>query len=257
MIGRFEVWLDDVALSSISGDAYVRDVKYSAPTMQDTTHGYGSNNGALVVRRYVGNITVTVNVEIHVYNTVERQRVCEALAVWASRGGTLKTSDKPDKQIDVICQTFPSITSALSWTDALPITFVSYAFPYWEDDVPTLLSLSGTSDSGTMFGVGYADRPFVSADVEVKSGTLTSLSLTVGNTNITLSNISVLLGGVVRIGYDKRHLMVIDADGVSLYSKRTPTSNDDLRLEVGVDNEVSVDADASVEVTFVTRGLYW
>ena len=257
MAGRFEVWLDDVALSSVSKDVQIRDIKYAPPTMQDTTHAYGANNGAVVVRRYVGSSMVTLSVEIHVYNTVERQRVCEDLAAWASKGGTLRTSDRPDKRLKVMCQTLPAVTSALSWTEAIPIVFVSYAFPYWEDDAETSVSLDGTSDSGVLFGGGYADRPFVSVSATVKSGTLTAFSVLVGETGITLTGLSVEAGHTVVIDYDERHLMTIDSDGVSLYNKRVATSSDDLRLEVGVENDVSMAADTTVEVTLTTRGLYW
>lgn len=257
MFSRFEAWLNEIPISSVSPDIYVRDIKYSAPMIRDTTHGYGASNGAIAARRYVDSITVTVEVEIHIYSVSARQKACEDLAAWACMGGWLKTNDKQDKRLNVLCQSVPTVASALSWTDAIPITFVAYSLPYWEDVRASTLTLEGRSASGEIFGAGYADRPYACVRVEVLSGTLTEIEMAIGNTHIELAGLSIDAGHILNIGYDDRHLMTIDSDGETLYTKRKPESSDDLRLEIGQKNLVTVKADTPVKMTVSARGLYW
>lgn len=256
MISRFEVWLNEVALSSIHPDIYIRDIEYTVPTLQDTLHAYGLRNGATPIKRYIGSTTVSVLIEIHTYGTAERQRICEQVAAWAMKGGVLRTSDKNERRLNVVCSDAPTIESALNWTDTVTISFAAYALPFWEDLYPQELKLTGTSETGSMFGVGYADRPFVTVNLAVKAGTLTDVSFVAGSTNIVLSGLSLATGAILTLDYDARHILTLYGNNESVYNKRTASSSDDLRLEIGVANPIVLSANTNVEATFKARGLY-
>lgn len=256
MKSRFEVWLDGVALSTIDEAIYIRDIKYEKPTFQDSVHSYGSRNGGTLVRRYIGAASVMVSMEIHAYATAERQRICGAVAAWAMGGKILRTSDKPDKEMSVICDSIPIVESALHWTESIAVKFIAHEFPYWVDRYATMTSLTGTEETGSLFGLGYADKPFVSAIIKVDSGTLTEITLTAGDTAITLNGLNLAQDSILRIDYDERHILYIKSENTSYIANRTPESNDDLRLNVGVTNQVGFTADTTVTVAFSTKGLY-
>lgn len=255
MTSRFEVWLGSSALSSLHEDIYIRDIQYTPASIQDTTQAYGGRDGQFLTRRYVGSAEVKVVLEIHSYSTRTRHEVCEQVAAWAMKGGYLKTSDRPERRLKVVCETPPSIESALKWTDPVEIEFIAYGLPYWEDARSQKITLTGTSASGTMKGTGYASRPFVTAEITVTGSALTEITLSAGNTSITLQGIALAQNGILRLFYDDANILHITANNASLMAYRTASSSDDLRLEFGA-NTVSVAADVAVQAKFEARGLY-
>lgn len=259
MISRYRVWLNDVSMDSISPDILIHDIQYADVQFQDYFSNRARSNGGYLSNRYLRDAAVTITFEIHRYRPADRQRICEDVAKWAMEGGILKTNDRIGEQLRVLCKAPPVIASALNWTDELSLTFFAPGLPYWEDEIETTLTLTGTSGSGTLLCGGYAADGFVEVDLTANAAGLTNFTLTVGSTTMTVSGLTNMARGAkVYIGYDDEHFLYIkDGSDNSLFDKRSPVGHDDLRAVAGQENTVSFTANKNVTVVFRTRGLYY
>ena len=254
---RVRVWLDGKGLQDIDPAVVVLDVAYQVPAISTQTVEHARYHGSRVTRQKMGNSTVSIGFEIHEYNTAFRQSIAERVTAWAMSGGVLTTDDKPGKRLHVVCITPPAIMSTKGWTNRLTMSFAAFDNPFWEDVSPTTLILSGASGSGNIYAPGSASDPFVEADVK-PTDTLTSLTLTAGDTSFVLSGISIPSGKELSIYYDEKQTLHIERKDTkaSFLSKRTATSDDDLMIERGKFSAVSYTANVNCAVTFKARGLY-
>lgn len=254
---RVRVWLDGKGLQDIDPSIVVLDVAYQVPAISTQTVEHARYHGSRVTRQKMGNNTVTVSFEIHEYSVAFRQSIMERVTAWAMSGGALTTDDKPGKRLHVVCTTPPAIMSTKGWTNRLTMSFAAFDNPFWEDVSPTTLILSGTSGSGDIYAPGSASDPFVEVDVK-PTGTLTRIELYAGETTFVLSGIYIPAGKVLAIYYDDKQTLHIERQdtGVSLLSKRTAESDDDLMIERGKFSEVSYVANVNCAITFKARGLY-
>lgn len=252
MISRYEATLNGVALSEIDDSILVLDINYAGPQIKTNTYTSARRQGARVYRRYFGKSTVTISFEIHKYNTQARMNVCNAIQQWAKDGGVLVTSDRDGQRLRCVCDTYPVITSAMKWTEALSVTFSAYAIPFWEESTPVTLTLNGTEESDTMTVPGCVEEALVEVEV-TPSGTLTDLDLTVNGRTLSLSGISVS-GDTISIDYDENMIQSIRAGWTSLLDARTGV--DDLLAVCGEQNEFSFTANVPCSVIFSVRGLW-
>lgn len=253
MISRYEAVLNGQALGDISADILVLDIQYSAPAIKNEVYSVAKRQGVRIYRRYVEKISCVISFEIHTYDTVERQKICNAVQQWAGRGGVLQTNDREGQRLRCVCDTFPVIPSAQKWTEPLSVTFSAYSLPFWEEVVPSVLSLSGTSGSGSLWLPGCMDGVPVEVDITA-GGALTTLNLTANGRTLTLSGISVSSGQTIKIAYDDEMIQSIKVGSTSLLNKRSGA--DDLLADCGVSNSFSFSSNASVTVDFKVRGLW-
>lgn len=257
MMTRYECALNGIALSGVSPAIYVTDIAYNAPKMENTAVSLAGRPGQRIMRRGVQSSSVTISFEIHEQDTARRNAICQQAQEWATGGGYLTTRDRPEQRLFVICDTPPVIGSALRWTDKIKMVFTAYDFPFWEDEEPQSVTISGTGGSASLYAGGYAAPVYVTAKVvNTSSSALGNLTLTAGDTAMTLKGIALPAGKTLVIDYDDRRILRILADGRSVLGKRTKESADDLRIEAGKAGRVSLSADASVKATFCARGLY-
>lgn len=257
MESRTRVWLNSIGLQDIDPTIHIRDVAYAAPKISTGILSNAKYNGGRVTRQRLDSTEVTVNFEVHEYNTAMRQHIVQRIVAWAMPGGVLTCGDRPGQRLRVICTQPPAVTSALKWTSELSITFSAVSLPFWEDTDPTVLSLNGTSATGQLFGAGSAADPFVECTVKPVSGAITALTVTAGDTQIALSGLTVASGKAVLIGYDDDHIQYIrDENGNGLLSRRTATSDDDLMIPAGKFSQVGYTANLSCIAEFRVRGLY-
>lgn len=254
---RTRVWLNGAGLQDIDPSVIISDVAYQTPMISTQTVDHARYHGSRVTRQRMGNSTVTIGFEVREYSIQMRQNIVERITAWAMSGGVLTTDDRPGKRLHVVCTTPPAIMSTKGWTNRLTLSFAAFDNPFWEDVTPTTLILTGTTDSGQLYGPGSATDPFVEADVK-PTGSLTSLSLVAGNTAVTLYGISIPSGKTLSLYYDERMTLHIERmdTGASLISKRTASSADDLMIPRGKFSSLSFTADVSSSVTFKARGLY-
>ncbi len=255
MTTRYEAWLDKKSLSAIDPAIYIRDIAYDAPRFAMTTSSIPGRNGQRIASRHAQSTSVTIAIEIHEQDIAKRQEICQRVQAWAAKGGSLTTNDRRGQRLRVICETPPVIASALKWTQPLKITFTAYEQPFWEDEYPRSVTLNGTG-SKSMYapGIGVLTRVEVVAR-NTSGSTVNALTLKAGGTTMVFSGLGLASGETLEIGYDENGLLVIRSGSTSKMKCRTADSDDDLMIETGKNETVSV-SDADVNVTFKARGLY-
>lgn len=252
MRSRYEVYLNGVALSSIHPGLIVLDIQYPPTSINSTTATLAQRDGSSLLMQRRAGARVNIPFELHIYNTVERQKACEQVAAWAMAGGVLTTSDRPGQQLRVKCLNPPSITSASKWTQSLTVSFTAYERPYWEETTLATLSLTGTSNSGTLFVPGNAGQTVLEVTVTPKS-TMANITLA-AETSMTLTGVAAAKASPLVIDYDERMIQRIRRGTVSVLDKRTGA--DDLLITCGKYNAISYSASANVDVVFRARGVW-
>ena len=160
MTSRFEVWVDDVALSSIDPSIRIMDILYFAPTStKGNTYGYGGRPGGILIPSQPTGISCTVTFVVREYDPVRRQGIFADIRKWATtyknrktesdfrygingdllrKVGLLKTIDRPGQMLLISSVDVPVVSSAQNWTQTVQITFTS-VIPYWMDEEPTTI----------------------------------------------------------------------------------------------------------------------
>lgn len=253
MISRYEAYLNGVALSTISADILITDVEYSAPSIRTDVFSVAKRHGARIYRRYVDKTSVTISFAIRNYDTRARQMICGNVAKWAKNGGILKVNDRDGQRLRCVCENPPSISSALRWTDTMRIVFSAYALPFWEENIPSALQLTGTSATGVLYVPGNVDGAMMEASIKANAA-LSSVTIGVNGQTLTLSGLSVASGNTIKISYDDNMIMSIKQGNTSLLNKRTGV--DDLIVNCGERNIVTLTASASVTADLTARGLW-
>jgi hypothetical protein len=257
MISRYDAYMDGIALSSLHADLAVLDIGYEPPSITAATSRHAVNSGVYYGSRYVEQGHCTITFELHIYNPQERQQACQAVARWA-QGRVLKVSDRPGQHLNVVCEQYPVITSALRWTDSLSVSFVTDALPFWEDDADTIISLTNTSRSGQISVPGNVPPDICRARVNAvfKAGeAFTALRVTAGDTSIGISGIEGAQNTQITFSHDENGILGIKlGTSTSLLSKRTSNSSDDLLLDCGKKSTVSINRNGTC--TIRVKGLW-
>lgn len=249
---KYEVWMNGIPLSSISGNIYISSIAYKPPAMSVITSVTVGRDGEQVDSVRHKGASVTVSFYLKQTENVNRQDIVEAIAAWAKKG-VLQTSDKPYKRLHVLCTEPPYVPEVCDWSKPISMTFQAYEYPFWEEDAVSQLTLTGSSGSGSLYVPGNAGSTLVEVTV-TPSGSMANITLTVGSTSITLTDVSASSASPVTVSYDENGYLRIRCGTTSILSKRT--GSDDLLAECGTGNTVSFSASAAVTVTFRARGLW-
>ena len=255
MKSRYEVWCKSVSLSSIHPDIQILDISYKQPRINNSITQLAKKDGGIVTKRYIDKCTVSITFELHIYNTVERQEVCSQIIKWADNNGypfVLETSDKPDKYIFCICDSYPSINSAMKWTEPLTITFSSYYSPFWKDVFSTSFEINDTNIHDEFVSGNYG---FTRVGVTMEcTSAVSNFTVLVNSSIIKINGLSTSIGDIIRIWYDESDTIHIVHNNVSIMDKRTSDSSDDLLAKSGQINSFMVSA--GVKATFTMRGVW-
>lgn len=252
MISRYEAYMDDTSLSSLDNSIYVLDIQYGEVNKQISTTKVAGRVGSKISKNEAQSTSVTILFEIHDYDTVRRNAVCQKVQKWAN-GSILTVSDRPDQRLKCVCESYPHV-NAKSWTEPLSVTFVGYNPPYWEEMDETEATYTDTEQS--VFVPGNAPSSLVSCNVTISSS-LTSIKLSVGSKFIQLTGLSTSANDVIEIGYDENNIMFITLNDSSILNKRTAASADDLTAVCGEYNTFKAETTGSVTAVFTTRGCWY
>ena len=256
MRSRYLAALDGVELSAIAPEIIVTDITHSAPVREVRTSDIAGRNGKLYTRTITSSTGVIVSFEIHTPDVRRRAAIMEDVQRWAMPGGVLTTSDRPDRVLRVVCESLPTIGSAQKWTGSCSIGFVAYAVPFWEDEAPRRVSITGNG-SKSLFVPGFAASASVEATVKnTGSGAISTVTLTAGDTSMTFAGLALGAGQTMTIAHDARGLLTARVSGTSVLDKRTAASSDELELEPGKNATLSVATNGTASTTFEVRGRY-
>ena len=257
MVTRYEAWLNKKSLSAIDPAIYILDIAYGETRMATTLIDKSARNGQMVTDRRAQSTSVTITFEIHEQDVARRREVCGRVQAWAMGGGVLTTNDRRGQRLNVICDAPPSVGSALKWTQALKVTFTAYEQPFWEDEYPRSVTMSGSNAKKSLYAPGFGAVARVWAEVKNTSGkAIDALTIKAGGTTFEFAGLGLAAGQTLEVLYDESGMLVIRAGGVSKMAKRTATSNDELAVKTGETSEFSVQADGDVSAVFKVRGLY-
>ena len=253
---RYLAALDGVELSAIAPEIIVTDITHNAPVREVHASNIAGRNGKLYTRTVTSITGVTVSFEIHTQDVRRRAAIMEDVQRWAMPGGVLTTSDRPDRVLRVVCESLPTVGSAQKWTGVCSIGFVAYAVPFWEDETPRRVSITGNG-SKNLFVPGFAAPACVEATVKnTGSGAISTVTLTAGDTSMSFSGISLAAGQTMTLAHDARGLLTARIGGTSVLDKRTAASRDELELEPGKNAALSVTTNGTSSTTFEVRGRY-
>lgn len=249
MVTRYEAYIDGVPLSSLAPEIIVKDIAEREAKNVNDTYMMAHGNGSRYFRRARESLTVSVKVEIHAYDVFRRQDVMEQIHVWA-KGKYLSVNTRPGKRLAVSMESVAVVPSALKWTQDITLSFVAREVPYWEDENPARLVLTGTEGNGILRPSGTVYNCPVEFTVKnTGGGSMSLFSASVGESAMSFENLSLMPGESFSVTY-------VDGLQILPVEKRTAESADDLLALCGVPNNVSFTADQTAEVTFAARGRF-
>lgn len=257
MTSRYEVTLGDVKMSTLDKDLLILDVGYPVPEYETDEYTIANLDGYDISDTRLKKRLVTVTFELHIYDIQKRNEACQKVNAWAQAGGTLKINDRKDQYLTVRCEQYPSVESVRDWTAPLTLTFATVAIPYWKSVTEKVLTISGTSASGTLKMDGNTSEALVSVTVTANVAlTNATLQFVVGDTNIKLTNITLAKNKELVIDYKNSRFLRIKADGTSVLKQLDPSSTDNLRAKCGTNVSVSLSAGGKITAVFKARGLW-
>lgn len=253
MIGRYRVSLGGVQLDSIHDKLLILDVRYGPKKTERQKISAANLDGYALSGEFSSERSVTVIFELHIYDTAERNRVCQLVNAWAENGRTLKTSDREGQYLTVYCDQQAEIGSVRNWTDPLSLVFTTKWKPDWTSEKESVVTLNGKSASGTLKLDGNLGSALVSVSATAAEA-VSSFQATVGDTTIYLTGLSVPAGQKIEISYIDDRYLRIRANGKSVRMK--PESSDNLRAPCGANTKVSFTANKKMTVVFSARGVF-
>ena len=255
MKSRFTAIMDGISLNEIDDRIVITEVEhYPASVFYDAT-SIANRYGQIITNKTYSETECRITFMLRVYRTDERQKACQEIVRWA-KGSILEVNDRPGQRLRCVCKQPPAISSVEYWLREITMIFTGYAVPFWEETIPSELVLLGDDEEGTLFVPGNAEDPFVSVEVTPQSGTLTSITLTVGEYSIALTGLNVSTSQTLVISYDDRNIQSIKVGNNSVLSKRTASSSDDLIAKVGGNSNCSVTSNVNVKAKFTARGCW-
>ena len=181
-----------------------------------------------------------------------RAAAVSAVSAWARSGGWLELSTRPGLRLWVTPTGFPDVGRPRDWTRDITLTLTAYAWPLWTETSPNTAALTGVTSGSAYVSAPGSWETVLEAEITPTSATLTSAEITVGSQTLTLTGLSVASGTALKIYWDERHLLHIEAGGVGLLGKRT---GDDIILTPGR-HEVEVTFSTACDVQLMARGCY-
>ena len=251
MISRYEAYMNGTALSSIDPSIYVLNIQPGDVKQNIRTNKVANRPGSRIGKTEIDNASVTIFFEIHEYDTVKRQAICQKVRKWAKKG-ILEISDRPGQRLNCVCDTFP-VAKLREWTETLSVSFTAFNPPYWEEKNPVNVSISGAS-SASVYIPGNAPETLVSAVVTC-GASISSITLSAGSKSLILSEIGASANDKIYVGYDENRILYIKKNSTSILEKRT--GDDELVIPCGELVNFAVNASASLSTVFSVRGCWY
>lgn len=251
-----EAYINGIGLSTL-GNIYITNISYKPAELEITTASLAQSNGENIVKQSWTRAQVTVEFVLLCDSPAARQAKYNEVVCWfRNEKSLLQVSDRPWQQLRCICTDPPKITRAIERNERLSMTFTAFETPFWEERTLSVMALTGTEEEGVLYLPGNIWNAKTEITATPDSGTLNSLSITVGGTVISFTNLGATSANPLTITYDDRSIQSIKVGPSSAMSKRTSSSSDDLLAKCGANNQVGFTANVAAEVIFKARGLW-
>ena len=240
------VALDWAELDEIDPRILIQGVEPAAGKETANTVSLWGGVGSRMSRDHRDSLDIKVQFSLDIKRDrmQDRSAVFERVMAWAAKGGWLTLSQKPGRRVRVYAAQLPDEGDPLAWTQRYTITFRALGVPYWQRIQPNTLalSLSGASASGQISVLGSADTVLDLEYTNGGSGTVNSLDVTAGSSEMHLRSLGLAAGETLVADHVDngrwcvRRIRIRNTQGVyrSAYGKLTPASSDDLTVSPGL-----------------------
>ena len=199
---------------------------------------------------------MTFSIMVPKNDLITRRQIYEDACKWAMQKGWLTVNFMPNRRMYVDNVQIQGAGDLRSLDGEYSITFKAYSVPFWQDCVP--ISVTKTNVSSASFNLMIPGQYRTVADAEFRNtsgSTVTAFSVTVGNSTIAVSGISLVDNAKMSIYHEDNGLLKIMIGTSSIYGKRTAASSDDLYADPGV-AAVSMTAGGAGTLKVSVRGRY-
>lgn len=256
-MNRFDVYLDGIALSSISPKIYITNVNESEPRVRMTTDDNAKYIGSRLRTRRVTDRDVEVIYMVRERDVSRRAQILDDVSAWV-HDGRLAVNYRENMFLPVYFASIPTPASSLDWTDELSLSFAAYS-PYWRSMYPVRASadLTANTKSDVNFYPTGNVETFLEFSIEnTSASTLNTLIVEVGGRKFEFEGLGLANKQTLNVSYGDNEILQITANGTSALSKRTADSDDDLLLQARAQNVVSITSDAAATIRLQARGRY-
>lgn len=241
------------SFNELSPTLFIQDFEEKIKTRTDTTNRPHAGT-YLIYQDGRDTLEVTVKFMIKERDLAKRQAIIARVNGWA-KYGWLTLNTRPEQKLYVYC-TKKADSKTLKWSDDMTLTLTAYDLPYWQDRIPVIASVTGTSGTVNIRPLGT--RPcLLEAEITNNFGSaVANVSLSCNGKTIALNGVGLPNGKTLKLYYDERRLLHATIDGAGKLSCRTETSADDIFLADNATNKVTVSASGKCTFRIIGRGLY-
>lgn len=247
------VWLNGASLEAAHPLILLQHIDESAPETEVKTSARAGAPGQFVTARKLTAREISIVFAVRErLDFARRAAAVSAAASWLGSGGWLELSSRPGLRIWAVPTAFPGPGKLRDWTQDIRMTLTAYHWPLWIEKYPNTATLTGKTSETAEISVGGTWDTRLEAEITPNSAALTSATLSVAGQTMTLTGLNVTAGTTLKIWWDERHLLRIEAAGTGLLGKR---AGDDLVLPPGR-HEVAVTANTASDFKLMARGCF-
>ena len=254
---KLDAWFGSDSLRDADHNIQIVNIAREPSTRNINKGSGGRRFGRFRQPVYRDVLKITIEFTLYEFSDIEaRESAIEAANAWARDDGYLEISPKLGRRVWVQCSQRAEIKDARNHKEAFRIVFETDETPYWEDAQPTVLTFTGLSADETARVPGTRECAPADVTITPSNGTLTSLSLTLGESAMAFSGLNIASGASLILSHDDTGRLVIrDSLGVSCYDCRAGSSDDELTAEAGT-AAIGFSANVACDVRFEVRGRY-
>lgn len=254
-MNRYDAWLSGINIRDCDPRIVIDAVDENTPKEKSNITYMGYTHGGRLTNTLRQSLSVGISIGIKETDTRERDAVYQSIRKWGRYAGYLTTSLREGQRLYV--EKMEIKTNGKKWAEIATLMLTAYAKPFWEEISARSVSIAETaSGSATLSTPGNADECIVDAEITAKGGTLNTISITVGDTTMSFTDLGIAADSKLTIAHTDDGTLMIKSGETSLMAKRAGTSADELIATPGSSNAVSFSANVSCTVKFSTRGRW-
>ena len=252
---KLNAWFGQESLRDADPNIQITNISRT-PSIRTGSRDGGGRDGRFRAPQYRDYLKITIEFTLYAFLDIEaRESAIEAANAWARDAGYLQISQKPGRRVWVQCAQRAEIQDARDHKETFQLVFETAENPFWEDAFSTAFAFSGAAAATTAHIPGT--RACSPADVTVTptGGALTTLTLTLGETQMAFAGLNVASGASLLLRHDDQGRLTITGGGASCYACREGASDDELIAGPGR-AAIGFTANVACNVRFEVRGRY-